>query len=148
MGTKDLFESQFIPRFAHLFLLVALGAAAFVSYPAKDSFSSIPSAQVCLWCPWGAMHLLRSQVRTFFPQMLASELGCTGRASHSQTLNSQAWRLGEFCFRGWYCPCCFKKKQTHINDELEIGCMFPLQQTGTPKNWRGGKKSNVIPKRQ
>lgn len=44
--TKDLFESQFIPRFAHLFALVALGAAAFVAVQQRIH------SQVSLVCSW------------------------------------------------------------------------------------------------
>lgn len=142
-----MFESQFIPRFAHLFCAGGFRSSSFCSCPGKDSFSSVPCMQLCLWCPQGAMHLLQSQVCRFFPQIFTSKLGCMGRASHSLTLNSQAWGPGEFCFIGWYCSC-YKKKKSHIKDELETCCMFPLQKTEIPENWGGGWKSNVIRKRQ
>lgn len=49
--TKDLFESQFIPRFAHLFCTGGFRSSSFCSCPAKDSFSSVPCMQLSLGPP-------------------------------------------------------------------------------------------------
>ena len=39
-----------------------------------------------------------------------------------------------------------EKTQTHIKGELEIGCVLPLEKTGTPKNWGGGGNQKSFPK--